>query len=612
VEQPAALSTAWQLKWGATPGKRGVQFRLWAPRSAKVHVELKGKGRFEMALVEGSFVVDVASAQPGDDYLYSLESGQKRPDPVSRHQPDGVHGPSRVVDPAGYQWHDDRWEGIALDRLVLYELHVGTFTAEGTFEGVIARLPHLRQLGVTAISLMPVGQFPGRRNWGYDGVYPYAVQDSYGGPEGLKRLIDAAHQQELAVIMDVVYNHLGPEGNYLAEFGPYFTDHYRTPWGWAINYDGPCSDQVRRYFIDNALYWLTEYHCDGLRLDAVHAIYDFGALHILQELKEAVALQAAALQLPKWVIAESDLNDVRLLNSCEVGGYALDAQWNDDFHHAVHAVLTKRKWSYLVDFGSLADVRKALVEGFVIDGKYSLYRKRRHGSSSRRLPGEKLITFIQNHDQIANAAEGLRLGRLISSAAQRLAAALSICSPGQPLFFMGEEWGATTPFFYFTNFSDAQLIHNVREGRLKESVGEPVDPEAEETFRHSCLNWEELDKPAHRAMLTYYRDLLRLRHERDCLSDCRKDLAAVMIDEMAEWLILNRSNRALLICNFSKEAQEIAIAFPKGRWQPALCSFDAKYGGQGEPFTESVVGEGVSTSLLLPGLGAALFLRNSR
>ena len=377
----------------------------------------------------------------GLPYAFKLADGREYPDPASRWQPDGVHRPSAVFFPESYRWSDAAWRGVARDDLVIYELHVGTFTPEGTFDAIIPRLPQLRSLGVTAVELMPVAQFAGDRNWGYDAVYPYAVQNSYGGPRALQRLVDAAHQAGLAVILDVVYNHLGPEGNYLGNFGPYFTDRYRTPWGMAINYDGPDSDAVRQFVIDNARMWVRDFHIDGLRLDAVHAIYDLSPRHILAEIQAAVQREAARAGRLVHVIAESNQNDVRLIRPRERGGYGLDGVWSDDFHHSVHALLTGERDGYYLDFGEPAHLAKALNDVFVYDGCYSPFRRRRHGSRVGAIDRTRFVVCVQNHDQVGNRARGDRLGTLVAPAAQRLACGLLLLSPCVPLLFMGEEYG---------------------------------------------------------------------------------------------------------------------------------------------------------------------------
>jgi maltooligosyltrehalose trehalohydrolase len=521
---------------------------------------------------------------------------------VSRHQPHGPHGPSRVVDPSAFRWTDGGWRAPALRDLVIYELHVGTFTPEGTFDAAAARLAHVRELGVTAIEIMPVAEFPGARNWGYDGVALFAPQSSYGGPDGLKRLIDAAHGHGLAVVLDVVYNHLGPDGNYLADFGPYFTRRYRTPWGEAVNYDGPDSDEVRRFFIDNALYWLTEYHVDALRLDAIHGIFDFGALHILDEMKQAVAAEMTAAGRAGLLIAESDLEDVRIINPRSAGGYDMDAQWSDSFHHALFTILTAPPGGgraagfadYFLDFGDIGDLAKAIAEGFVYDGRRSLHRRRRHGSSSVGQPGEKLVVFTQNHDQIANGARGLRLDQLVAPEACRLAAAVLLCAPNVPLLFMGQEWAAATPFFYFTSHQDPALGEAVSAGRRREFVhlasahlagaherGDWADPQDAETFARSRLDWTSLAKPSHAAMLRLYRDLIALRRETPALCNARRDLTTVAFSEEHRWLTVARSDpggsRATLIVNLSPRPQPIPVP---GSLPPfALFTEDARYGG---------------------------------
>jgi maltooligosyltrehalose trehalohydrolase len=400
--------------------------------------------------------------------------------------------------------------------LVVYELHVGTFTRAGTLAGVIPRLDDLAELGVTALELMPVAAFPGTRNWGYDGVHPYAPHAGYGGPDGLRGLVDAAHARGLGIVLDVVYNHLGPEGNYLAEFGPYFTDRHRTPWGPAVNFDGAGSEEVRRYVVDNALHWVTEYHVDGLRLDAVHAIVDGSPRHILAELAAAVHAQAARLGRAVVVIAESNRNDPRLVRPAEAGGCGLDGVWSDDFHHAVHARLTGERCGYYADFGSTADIAKSIAERFVLDGRWSAYRGRPHGAPAADLPAERFVVSIQNHDQVGNRPGGERLDALMEADRCRLAAALLLCSPCVPLLFMGEEYGDASPFFYFVSLEDPDLVRAVRDGRRREYAafgwqGDGVDPQADATFTRSRLAWEDRGRPGHRERAALYRDLLALR-----------------------------------------------------------------------------------------------------
>ena len=464
---------------------------------------------------EGEYFSAEVKARPGDRYLYRVDGGKPAPDPVSRFLPEGVHGPTEIIAPEAFQWSDGEWRGIDLAEYVIYELHVGTFTPEGTFEGVIQRLDYLKnQLGVTAIELMPVAAFPGERNWGYDGASPYAVQASYGGPEGLKRLVDAAHRVGLAVVLDVVYNHLGNEGNYLGMFGPYFTDRHHTPWGNAVNFAEP---GVREYFIENALYWVREYHLDALRLDAVQTIFDGGgaglrpALPILKEIGEEVHRLGDELGGKACVIAESDQNDPRLITA-----YGLDAMWSDDFHHAVHTFLTGEGRGYYQDFGQLAQIALALNEGYVFQGEEFKFWKRPRGLPASGLPLPANVICLQNHDQVGNRANGERLTALVpSAAARKAAAALLLLAPHTPVLFMGQEYDERRPFLFFTNFSDPELRKAVSEGRRREFTefdfrGVP-DPEDPRTFERSKLDWSQVSQE--NEMLDWYEALIRLRKQ---------------------------------------------------------------------------------------------------
>ena len=543
-------------------------------------VRIAGNEPRAMARGGEDFELTIQDARPGDRYFLVLDDSKDRPDPCSRSQPEGVHGPSEIVEPGSFAWSDAGWKGIALEDYIFYELHVGTFTPQGTFDGVRSKVDYLRDLGVTAIELMPVVQFPGSRNWGYDGVDLYAPHSAYGGADGLKMLVNAAHQTGLAVVLDVVYNHVGPEGNYLAEFGPFFTDRYQTPWGGAINYDGPGSDGVRRFFIDNALYWLTEYHIDALRLDAIHGIFDFSAYHILAELRDRFHAEARRLGRQAFLIAESDLNDVRVIQPRSNGGFGLDAQWHDEFHHSLISVLTGANRGYLAGFGRPEHIRKAIAEGFVYDGIYSPYRQRRFGSSSRHEPGQRFVTFIQNHDQVANTAQGFRLSELVSLEQCKLAAMLLLCSPFLPLLFMGEEFAAAAPFLYFTSHSDRALARAVSEGRRKEfadfaGAGEFADPQAVETFEKSRITWTLLECARHSEVLRFYRDLIALRKRTACLANCRKDLTRVMTDDEARLLRMERGDpsgsKALLLCNFSGTSAEFLLQ-DAACWQLAACT----------------------------------------
>lgn len=554
---------------GATLRDDGlVRFAVWAPRVQRleVHILADGADRLEPLTRDenGYFTGLIAGLDGSTRYLYRLDGDVERPDPASRFQPDGVHGPSQVVDP-GFPWSDGNWPGLPLHSYIIYELHVGTFTTEGTFDGVLSRLDYLCELGITAVQLMPVAQFPGERNWGYDGTYIFAPQNSYGGPAGLKRLVDACHSRGLAVVLDVVYNHLGPEGNYLHGFGPYFTSRYRTPWGDAVNFDGPGSDPVRHYFIANALYWITEFHIDALRLDAVHGMYDFSARHILQELTEAVHRQGEMLGRRVYVIAESDLNDVRVITPPGCGGYGLDAQWNDDFHHALHALLSGEREGYYGDFGSLAHLVKAFREGFVLSGEYSAFRQRRHGSSSAEIPPGQLVVFSQNHDQVGNRMRGERPGEYLDTRQLKLAAATAFLSPYMPLLFMGEEYAETAPFPYFVSHGDADLVEGVRRGRKEEFAafvhqGAPPDPQAEETFLSAKLDPELRLAGTHREVFSFYRELIRLRKEcAPFLQQDRNSLQVISRGEEKVLVIIRKAAGEQVICLFNYSGQSHII-----------------------------------------------------
>ena len=563
----------------------------------------------------GYWTARLPETGPGSLYFYTLDEEVDRPDPASRLQPQGVHGPSAVVDADSFHWGDAEWDGLDLARMVIYELHVGAFTPDGTFDAVIPRLEELRRIGINAIELMPACQFSGERNWGYDGVYPYAVQTSYGGPEGLKRLVDACHRRGMAVILDVVYNHLGPEGNYLGDFGPYFTDRYRTPWGAAVNFDGPCSDEVRRYFIENARFWLREFHMDGLRLDALHAIVDMSARHFLEELSESVCELAEQLGRKLWLIGESDLNDPRLITPRSQGGYGLDAVWCDDFHHALHGLLTGEKDGYYVDFGRFEQLVKALREGFVYSGQYSEFRKRRHGRSSAGRPARQFIVFSQNHDQVGNRMLGERLTQLVDFETLKVAAAVVLLSPYVPLIFMGEEYGETAPFHYFVSHSDPDLVEAVRKGRTREFArfawrGDVPDPQAVKTFLDSKVRWESRDSGIHRILLDYYTALIELRTTLPALAEPERDrLKAGRWREMPVVWMERRAGEGLgrVLCLFNFGRQEARI--PTGevsecrRWRKRLDSSESRWGGPVGAFQRE---SEVSASFRLNGLSTVI------
>jgi maltooligosyltrehalose trehalohydrolase len=545
-----------------------MRFAVWAPRAEAVELQLAAR-RYAMAPgPDGWHVVDVDGAGPDLDYGYSLDGGPVRPDPRSPWQPAGIEGLSRTVDHSTFAWTDEGWRGTHLPSAVLYELHVGTFTPAGTFDGVIGRLDELVELGVDIVEVMPVAEFGGDRGWGYDGVDLFAPHHAYGGPDGLKRLVDACHRRGLGVVLDVVYNHLGPAGNFLAEFGPYFTDRYATPWGEAVNLDGPGSDEVRRFLIDNALMWLRDYHVDGLRLDAVHAIIDTSALHVLEQLAVEVDGLAVTTGRPRFVIAESDLNDPRLVRRREEGGYGLDAQWSDDFHHALHAALTGERSGYYADFGSLAQIGVALEHAYVYAGQHSAHRRRRHGRPASGVPGWRFLGYLQNHDQVGNRAHGERSGRLMSPGRLKIGAALVLCAPFVPMLFQGEEWAASTPFLYFTDHRDPELGRAVSAGRRAEFAAfgwdpaEVPDPQEEQTFLRSRLHWAEVDQPGHVEMRDWYRSLIALRRTTPDLRDGRLDHVEVHCDGEAAELVMTRRSVTVAV-NLATEERLVGVPAPR-------------------------------------------------
>jgi maltooligosyltrehalose trehalohydrolase len=579
---------------GATPSGdgKGTRFAVWAPSADRVDVVLLDPDE-TVALEprgDGMFAGDAVSAGPGRRYRYRLDGGDELPDPASALQPEGVFGPSEVVAP-WRDWTDTGWRGVPLPDLVLYELHVGTFTQEGTFDAVVPRLVELRELGVTAIELMPVSQFPGARNWGYDGVFPYAVQDSYGGPDGLCRLVDAAHGAGLAVCLDCVYNHLGPEGNVLPRFGPVFTDRYRTPWGQAINMDGPGSDGVRTLLIGSALRFLEEYHVDALRLDAVDQIADASATHFLAELAAAVADAAGRAGRPLHLIAESDLNDPRMITPRAAGGLGMDAQWSGDLHHSLHTLVTGEDTGYYGDFAGRGTrmAARAYREAFAYTGQRSRYRGRRHGASAAGVHGSRFVVFGQNHDQVGNRMLGDRLAQTAGLEAAKLMAGAVLLAPQVPLLFMGEEYAEDAPFPFFTSHAGADLIEAVRRGRAEEFrsfqwAGEPPDPQSEETFRSATLRWGTRGDGAHGQVLDLYRELLRLRRELPPLRDLDPGrLEVTRTDDPAVvWMLRGdpASNTVVVCLHFGNEPRLLDVPFG-GAGRVLLDSADARFGGPG-------------------------------
>jgi maltooligosyltrehalose trehalohydrolase len=535
-----------------------ARFDVWAPGRRRVELLLCPSERVPMAPGKrGWWHVEVPRAKAGDRYFYSLEGGPGRPDPRSAWQPDGVDGPSALVDHGTFSWSDEDWAGFDLPPAVLYEMHVGTFSEQGTFDAAIEHLGHLLDLGVTAVEVMPVAEFSGSRGWGYDGADLWAPNAAYGGPEGFKRFVDACHQNGLGVVLDVVYNHLGPAGNYLSEFGPYFTDRYQTPWGWAVNFDGEGSYGTRDFVVSNARMWYSDYHVDGLRLDAVHAIFDESALHILEELSVAVGRLADDLRRDLWLIAESDRNDPRICRPRDKYGYGIDACWDDDFHHALHTVLTGENVGYYVDFGQISQLAKAFHDGYVFDGQFSEFRQRRHGRPAGDLAGESFVCCLQNHDQVGNRAFGERLSALAGPGLLKVGAALVLLSPFVPMLFQGEEWAASTPFLYFTD-PDPELGRAVREGRRREfpihEGAEVPDPQGPATFARSKLDWSELAREPHRDLLDWYRQLLALRRKEPDLGAGDRKQVVTAFSEDARWLVVRRG-RFSIAANFAAFSQ---------------------------------------------------------
>lgn len=584
---PLTKVCAQQTRVGANRLPDGSwEFLVWAPHARTVSVHFVSGCREIIPtdpLADGYHRATIKTLTPGSEYFYKLDGVRDLPDPASRFQPQGVHGPSRIVDPEAFRWTDGKWNGIPLGRSIFYELHVGTYTSEGSFDAVIPHLQELAALGVTTIELMPIAQFPGSRNWGYDGVYMFAPQNSYGGPESLQRLVNAAHQQGLAVALDVVYNHLGPEGNYLSAYGPYFTDRYRTPWGQAINFDGEGSDEVRRFFIENALYWLEDYHFDALRLDAVHGIFDFGARHFLAELKSSVADLSQRLGRPLHLIAESDLNDSRLLADPERGGYGLDAQWSDDFHHSVHTLLTRENLGYYSDFGGIPPLATTLRDGWYYSGQHSNHRKRGHGNSAHGISPAKFVVCSQNHDQIGNRAAGERLSSLVNFEALKLAAGITLLSPFVPMLFMGEEYGENAPFQYFTSHGDPDLVEAVRRGRREEFAafgweGIVPDPQDEQTFARSSLNHSLKQEEPHQTLWRFYQRLIQIRDEQSLgtlSSPSVRELGGCALLIMRE----NASQQLATIYNFAEFPVTLNLPDLAGKWSTVIHSADAFWNG---------------------------------
>ncbi|HUE90255.1 MAG TPA: malto-oligosyltrehalose trehalohydrolase [Vicinamibacterales bacterium] len=544
----------------------GDCYAVWAPRARTLVLTVNGEHLELQRSPPDDWWTSTRARRDGDRYGYLIDGDGPFPDPRSPSQPEGVHALSQHVDHAAFGWTDAHWQAPPLGSAVIYELHIGTFTDAGTFDAAIARLPHLVDLGITHVEVMPVNEFSGSRGWGYDGVDLFAPHHAFGGPLGFKRFVDACHAHELAVLLDVVYNHLGPSGNYLSRFAPYFTDRYKTPWGEAVNLDDARSDEVRRFFCDNALMWLRDYHVDGLRLDAVHALVDTSAVHLLEQLSAEVDELEVTLGRHFVLIAESDLNDPRIIRSREAHGYGIDAQWSDDFHHALHAVLTRERSGYYEDFGRLAHLARAVRQAFVYAGDPSEHRARRHGRPlPADVPGWRFVIAAQNHDQIGNRAAGERLSHLVSTGRLKIAGAILLTAPFVPLLFQGQEWGATTPFQYFTAHEDETLGRQVSEGRRREFAKfgwDPTsvpDPQAIETFERSRLRWDERARPPHSELLNWYRALIDLRRRTPALLDGNTARCEVSCDDEAQWMLVRRKDIATA-CNLSTEPRTVAVA----------------------------------------------------
>jgi len=548
-----------------------TSFSVWSPSAATVSLTAAGR---EIAMSQrdgGWWQVDSDDVPHGGDYGFTIDGTGPLPDPRSRWQPAGVHGPSRVYLHDRFEWTDGGWRGIALPGSIVYELHVGTFTAEGTLDAALARLDHLVSLGIDLVELMPVAAFPGNAGWGYDGVHPFAVHDAYGGPDALKRFVDECHARGLGVVLDVVYNHLGPSGNYLPQFGPYFTERHQTPWGAGINLADDGSHEVRRWITDNALMWLRDYHVDGLRLDAVHALADDSDEHLLAELAREVDVLATKVRRPLSLIAESDLNQPAMVTPRECGGLGMTAQWSDDFHHALHTLLTGESQGYYADFAAdpFAALKKTLTEAFFHARTWSSFRDANHGEpvDTARFPGHRFLAYLQDHDQVGNRATGDRITATISPGLARVGAALVLTSPYTPMLFMGEEWAASTPWQYFTDHQEPELADAVRQGRRREfadhgwAAEDVPDPQDPATVERSRLDWDELAREPHSSVLEWHRQLIALRRAEPDLADPRLDSVQVRYDESARWVVVERGGLRV-VCNLAGTVRCVPLDRP--------------------------------------------------
>lgn len=580
-----------QRKIGVNFNEQGIaSVCVWAPEAKEAALRIIGR-KTDLPLEKlryGYWELITSQLKSGDTYKFLLNGENELPDPASLYQPEGVHGPSGAVALSDFNWTDSAWINPPQEEYIIYELHTGAFSAEGTFEGIEARLDHLIDLGITAIEIMPVAQFPGDRNWGYDGVYPFAVQNSYGGPKALMHLVNVCHQKGIAVVLDVVYNHIGPEGNYFGEYGKYFTKKYNTPWGDAINFDDEWCDAVRNYYIENVLMWFRDFHIDALRMDAVHAIKDLSTKHILQEIKENVNELIGITGKQHYLMVELDLNDPRFIDPLDKRGYGMDAQWIDEFHHPLRVTAGGDRNGYYSDFTGIKDLEKSFCDAYVFDGVYSEHRLKTFGAKAADNPGKQFVVFSQNHDQVGNRMLGERSSQLFSFEMQKLMAAAVLVSPYLPLLFMGEEWSAKSPFQYFVSHSDPELVEGVRKGRKAEfadfhAKGESPDPQSEETFNNSKLNWNELKHDDSQKMFDYYKTLIALRKQMPALSNLDRNNSSVAIMASQQILVLERKYQEQTIAcimNFSADEQLLNIKSDES-WKEIFNSADARFNGPG-------------------------------
>lgn len=573
-------------------GEGLADFTVWAPKAKFVELNIPEKN-LSLPLTKddfGHWTIQTNQIKEGDHYRVILDKQLERPDPASLSQPEGVHGVSKAVDLSAFEWTDQDWTGPSMEEYIIYELHTGTFSAEGTFAGIEKKLDHLLELGVNAIEIMPVAQFPGDRNWGYDGVGPYAVQNSYGGPHGLQQLVDACHRKGISVILDVVYNHIGPEGNYLNDFGHYFTPKYSTPWGEALNFDDAHCDAVRTYFIQNALMWFKDFHIDALRLDAIHAIKDLSPVHLLQQLKVETARLSQQTGKNHFLIAEVDLNDPKFINPVEKQGYGMDAQWIDEFHHALRTTAGEPATGYYSDFNGIAHLAKSYQDAYVYDGQYSPHRKKVFGLKAEENPGSQFIVFSQNHDQTGNRMLGERTSHIHTFEMQKLLAGAVITAPYIPMLFMGEEWSETNPFLYFVSHTDPKLAEAVRNGRKAEfadfhAEGEAPDPMSTDTFENSKLQWHLLDETEHQTMFNFYKSLIGLRKQHPVLKMPDRKNLRVAFHEEQNTLILHRwqeDKHIVCLLNFSDSGRSVNLPDMEKSWTKLLFSGDKQWNGQAE------------------------------